>query len=129
MDADEIGMIVALATDRRHKLREMYGWDLLEPALVEAADMSAAIKLNQLIRHLQKDSNQVTAAALMVWLHTLRASMSLDLRSAGRELWGQLERGFPYALDAEDGFVAMGGNELNLGGYDQFPAGLTPIPR
>lgn len=128
MDSEELGLVVAISTDRRHKLYELFGWDLLDPILVDAGDIAAAMKLNQLIRQVQKDNNMVVAAALMVWLHTLRAATAPDLRAKGRLLWGQLQRGFPHVFDAEAGFVAMGGPELNLDGYERFPEGLSPTP-
>jgi hypothetical protein len=130
MDSYEIGMIVAVATDRRHKLGELYGWDMLDPLSVEKLDPYAAVKLSRIIKQVQSDGHTIVAAGLMVWIHTLRAGTSLDLRILGRRLWSQLSRGFPHAIDAElsldntrrDGII------LNMQGYDQFPIGLTPLP-
>ncbi|MGO6968220.1 hypothetical protein [Rhizobium leguminosarum] len=128
MDSSEIGFLLAVATDRRHALNKMYGWDLLEPSLVEAGDTTAALKLGQLIKALQRDNNLPISAALMVWLHTLRSANNLDLRSLGRDMWGELSRGFGSIYDAAQSFGESGGKVLDLADFQVFPAGLTPKP-
>lgn len=128
LDSHEISSIVALATDGRHKLEEMYGWDFLDPVLLEASDPYVTMKINQLIRQMQKQGDTVDAAALMVWLHTLRSATTLELRMLGRELWRQLERGFATCVDTAADMSEVIGTPLNTEGYNQFPAGLTPDP-
>ncbi|NTI22280.1 hypothetical protein G6M87_10470 [Rhizobium rhizogenes] len=128
MDGSEIGLVVAIGTDRRHKLKEVLGWDMLEPALLERSEPFAAMQLNKLIRQMQVDKKPLVAAGLLIWIHTLRAANSLDLRQQGREMWRQLERGFPHAYASAEGFYDLGGPELNLDNYQIFPSGLTPDP-
>jgi hypothetical protein len=128
IDGGEIGMVLAIATDKRHRLSEILGWNLLEPILVQISDITAAMTVNKLIREAQKAGDPVSASGLMVWLHTLRAANTLELRQLGRDMWGQLERGFPHCEDGQAGMLAVAGQYLNIDGYDQFPSGLSPKP-
>jgi hypothetical protein len=36
----------------------------------------------------------------MVWLHTLRCLTTPELRDLGRQMWQELERGFPHTPEA-----------------------------
>lgn len=128
IDGGELGMVVALATDRRHAFRDAYGIDLSYPSLALGMDRNIAITLGGLIRDSQKQKNYPMAAAFMVWIHTIRACTAIDLRGAGRGMWRQLERGFPYAVDARWNYFDVTGDLLNIEGFDQFPEGLTPDP-
>lgn len=51
------------------------------------------LKIAQQIKSFQRDKNTAAAAALMVWLHSLRSSTIPEIRFLGREMWAQLERG------------------------------------
>ena len=76
----------------------------------------------------KKKNNPIAASALMVWAHTARAGIRLELRSLGRELWRELSRGFPHVDEAAASFKALSGRSLNIEGAKQFPKGLTPEP-
>lgn len=126
IDGEEIGMVLAVATEKRHTLANLLGWNLLDPVAVELTDISAAMTLNRLIRDAQKAGDPVSASGLMVWLHTLRAANTLELRQLGRDMWGQLERGFPHCENGQAGMLRLGGPYLDIEGFDEFPCGLTP---
>lgn len=127
MDGEELGLVVALATDRRHIL-EADGHLVSDPTIYVAANPDFTFQLSRATIQHQKQGNLVLAAALMVWIHTLRAGTRLELRQYGRDMWRELQRGFPYveqaALDAEHLF----GKRLNVEGFNEFPKGLTPDP-
>lgn len=129
LDGAEVGMIVALATRQRHILAVEYGWFLLDPFVTLQRDPGAAITLNALIRAAQRRGQEPLAAGMMVWLHSLRAMQSPELRQGGRDLWRQLQRGFPYCDQAQDEFYAVSGEVMNLHDHDQIPIGLTPDPK
>lgn len=128
LDGSEIGLIVANATDRRHKLEAEFGWPLMQPSLTMTREPNATVQIGALIRMAQDTRDFISATALMVWLHTLRASVNPDLRQGGRDLWRQLERGFPHCINAMDGYKALTGVSLDVLDYQLFPAGFTPDP-
>lgn len=64
----------------------------------------------------------------MVWLHTFRSAARLELRSLGREMWKELERGFPYIEESAMLFWELTGRKLDIDGATSFPIGLTPDP-
>lgn len=127
MDAEEIALTVAIATDIRHKLLES-GLNVMEPAIAITADPSAIFRITTTIKSLQKSQNMMEAAGLMVWAHTLRGADSLEVRGMTRRMWGELSRGFPYVVDAYSNFYSMTDSLLNINGYDEFPTGMTPTP-
>lgn len=127
MDGEEIGMLVAVATHMRHEL-ESEGHHLLDPIIYTSQNPKICALLNGLIGSLQKEGKTPDAAALMVWLHTSRAGQTAELRSLGRAIWGELQRGFIHASSAAKSFEALAGVRLNTSGFDSFPIGLTPVP-
>jgi len=127
MDGDELGMVVACATDCRNRIGDK-GFNLLEPALCRAKDPMIAFQLSSELNALQRAGNSLQVAGLMVWVHTLRATDRLELRSHGRNMWRELSRGFPHVEDGAIGARLMTGMRLDTRGSDQFPSGLTPDP-
>jgi len=90
---------VACATDWRHKLHDE-GCDLLDPSICLAKDPMITFRLSNAIGKLQRSGNPQLAAGLMVWVHTLRAMTRPELRTLGRAMWRELERGFPHVEEA-----------------------------
>ena len=126
-DGSELGMVVACATNWRHELGQD-GWDLLEPSLCLATDPMITFRLTKAIQKLQHDGRPELAVGLMVWVHTLRASTRLQLRSLGRDMWRELSRGFPHVDEAAVGTFRIMGTAFDTRNSDQFPSGLTPEP-
>jgi len=127
MDADEIGMVVALATDTRNRLEDV-GFLLGDPIGAFTVDPETPSVLNEMIRTLQAEGRLQEAAAVMVWLHTSRVGTRLELRPLAREMWRQLERGFPHAEEASMTLMRIFFRPIRLDGYDKFPKGLSPDP-
>ncbi|WP_434703123.1 hypothetical protein J3P85_19560 [Pseudomonas sp. Z1-12] len=127
MDADEIGMVVALATDARNRLEEA-GFILSDPIGAHTLKPETPAALHGMILNLQAEGRLQEAAAIMVWLHTARVGARLELRPLAREIWRQLERGFPHAQEASRSLMRTLFRSIRLDGFDQFPKGLSPDP-
>jgi hypothetical protein len=124
MTAQEVAGLVVFAAHWRNALEEGFGWDLDHPDFVAVQDIGAATRLNRMIRDVQKQE-PVMAAGLMVWLHSVRASQTPEVRSRGREMWAELERGMDYAYSAAVDLRALG-LQLNTKGLDRMPQNLLP---
>ena len=129
MDGSEVGSILATATHIRNQLIDQYDWDLQDPILLCFTKPNIAIEINQLIKAFQENDDTVSAAGMMVWLFTVRAAMSPDIRGLGRELWGQLERGFDHVEEARIQILSLGGKIIDIDGYEKFPIGMEPTPK
>lgn len=126
VDSSELGLPVALATAYRHLVRRNVGIDLLFPATALISEPTICTRLNREIQELQRQRQFAGLAAGMIWLHSLRAMQSLELRPHGRELWRQLSRGFPHVLNSADDHALLTGVLLEIEDYDQIPDGLGP---
>jgi hypothetical protein len=127
MDSQELGFVVAVATDIRHRL-ESEGHVLMDPISYVALEPQFPHFLSSTIVRLQKQGQPVDAAGMMIWAHTFRAANRLELRGLGREMWGELERGFPYIEESASGFMRLTGKWLDISGANSFPIGLSPKP-
>src|SRR5262245_26420894 len=101
MDAREIELLATLASKVRRSVMEIHGFYLTNPAAVLDADPFFPLALVRMVKDAQRKGLSSVAAALMVWLHTLRAMQALELRPLGREVWAQLRRGNSRGQDAE----------------------------
>jgi hypothetical protein len=129
MDSDEIAGIVVMAAQFREQFIATDGIDLIEPALALHLKPNLALEIGSIIRDLQRVNAKSYAAGVMVWLHSVRAQTSLEVRAVVRRIWGELERGFPYA-DTMAHQMAMRGAPIPASlQFDVFPAGLTPEPQ
>ena len=127
MDGSEIGVVVAVATHVRHQL-EAQGHNPTDPIAYTAINPEFALLLSRTAISLQKQQRLQDAAAFMVWLHTARAAIRLELRSLGRDLWRELARGFPHVEEGALSCHLLLGVRPNIEGADQFPQGFTPEP-
>jgi len=121
----EIGGVLALACHWRGKLEKHFGWNLDCPDLVIVSDTAGAMKVRQMIREAQ-EKEPTMAAGLMVWLHTLRATQTPEVRPKAREMWAQLERGLPYVEEAAETLQIVTGYALQTQGADRIPQNLRP---
>jgi hypothetical protein len=124
--AQEVGMIVLGANHWRNVLESKFGWNLDHPDIVAMRDIGAAVTLNGMIRDVQK-VNPAMAPGLMVWLHSVRASQTPEIRALGREMWSQLARGIPHVEETAHGLVAHLGVRLDPNGYDRMPENLGTL--
>ncbi len=128
MDGDELGLLVAGATHARHVL-EGLGHDVMNPIEYVVKNPGFPLTVTQTIQDYQKAGRPQEAASLMVWAHTLRGAVRLELRGLAREMWGELERGFDHVESATVVFANMGGIVFRTHGARSFPVGFTPEPK
>ena len=125
--ASEVGSIVAVANHCRNHLEKIYGWNLDYPNLVAQADFVAAVTLRRMIGELQ-EQNSVLVPGLMVWLHSIRASQTAEIRVRGRAMWAQLSRGIPHAVQAASEMSSLTGVIIDVVGVGRVPLNLGPNP-
>jgi hypothetical protein len=126
VNGDEVGTLLAVATHIRHGLELRLGVDLLDPILTHTAKPDLIFELHRIVKHCQSTGQQSDAAGVMVWLFTLRCGAALELRQRGRELWKELQRGYPHVKEAADSLGALSGKTINIDGFDRVPIGLEP---
>jgi hypothetical protein len=128
LDSSEVAGILVMAMHFRNTLLGNGGPDLLFPFVAIKNDPMIAIKLNKQLQELQNENLFSVASGAIVWLFTIRAAFEPELRDLGRQLWTQLERGFPSANDAVIGFHELTGVTLDVIDIGCFPDGFTPVP-
>jgi hypothetical protein len=128
MDGSEIGLVVALATDFRNEM-EAAGCPLSDPIVYASLDPGFTFGLSKQVVRLQKAGCFQDAAALMVWVHTMRAASRLELRQLGRELWTELARGFPHVVDGARIVKKFQSRSVDVRNADAFPKGFSPVPQ
>jgi|APLak6261699311_1056244.scaffolds.fasta_scaffold00349_7 hypothetical protein len=128
MDSDEIGLLVAVSAHIKNSYAQD-GHYINDPIIYTAQNPLAAVEFGKLIRFMQKQKRPEYAAGVMVWLHTMRAGINLNLRSRARVMWGELERGFKSAPLHVWTINAPDGSRLNIKNYDTFPIGFDPEPK
>lgn len=99
----EIATLVAVAAIFRMRLRESGHLpdDVLRvTAIDEYERVMVQQRISRLVRSCQWRNEYIDAAGAMIWLHTLRSLSIPELRSLGRQMWQQLERGFQDAPEA-----------------------------
>lgn len=131
-DADELTPIVALSAGVRNLALKEDGIDFYFPYVVVNLHPAITIHIAREIRMWQKEGLLAMAAASMVWLHTFRAAMHLELRPLAREMWRELSRAFPYVED----FAALTNSRqanreglIDITGYQTIPDGFQPAGR
>lgn len=127
LDGAELGHIVALATDIRHRL-ELEGHIIIDPIVYLITNPEFTVTLIHVYQELQKHNKMQEASGVMVWIHTFRAAANLELRGLGRSIWRELERGFPHIDSSADGYYMLTNIKLDIEGANSFPKGLTPEP-
>ncbi len=127
MARPELGMLVAAATDIKNGMRE-HGYNLDDPFMLTATDPGITYEFSSRCVRLQREDRLAEVAALMVWVHTLRAASRPELRGLGRSMWAELGRGFPFVEIAAEDIHAMFGKWPEVTGADIYPIGLEPEP-
>jgi hypothetical protein len=129
LDASEVGSIVAVAMHYRNILLRDTKLDLLFPFVAITTDPMIGMKINNSIQELQSEKLFSMASSAMVWLFTIRAAQAPELRMLGRQLWGELHRGFTSVPDSAAALEEFSGVILDTTDAGCFPDGLTPAPR
>jgi hypothetical protein len=103
MSGPELGMVVAVAATIRIELRQqnLFPDEALGVGMPLPESQQAALQANlsRMVFDLQKQNAPTTAGA-MVWLHSLRAFRYPEVRLLGRQMWGELQRGFSHLSEA-----------------------------
>jgi hypothetical protein len=126
MDDAEIGLVMALAADVRNAM------PVLKEALLDLHALTGPhcamlpFQMSQKVQELQRQQRYSDAAAWMVWVHTARAAQDQQLRYLVKQMWRELERGFPYVKDCASAFEAAGNGALVITRGTEFPVGLNP---
>jgi len=134
-DGRDIAVSLIVATAYRNNVLNINDIDLLNPAVEFQKNSMIVLNFGRAIRQKQRLEEYEIAAALMVWLHTIRSVTHPTLRSLGRELWSQLSRGMIHVPGIMDeGLIPAFLQQkyptliLDVKGYEQYPIGLTPYP-
>lgn len=119
-------MLLAVATHIRHGLEERLGVDLLDPILTVNSSPDLIFELHRIVKHCQSANQQSDAAGVMVWLFRLPCGAAMELRQRGRNLWKELQRGYPHVAEAADSLRVLTGKTIRIKGFDRVPIGLEP---
>ncbi len=128
---EEIGMLLAIATIIRLNLFQSgrLSESVLNFETSESEHVEAQVFVSSLVKEFQGSKQPSDAAGAMIWLHSLRSQGYPELRIKGRELWGELIRGFPYVKDALDEIANLTGKDFPEAAYNEYeyiPAGIEP---
>jgi hypothetical protein len=101
MSDEEVGRVVAFAAIARVALRKS---GVLPDELLQITSAkkraNAQLAVAQVVRGYRAERRFAEATGVMVWLHTLRALSTPEVRNLGRDMWRQLQRGPLQALIA-----------------------------
>jgi hypothetical protein len=135
MSNDELGTVAAMAAVVRMSLHQQGALpdEALGIGMPLSESQEAVVRRNivQTALAMQRQKHAMAAGAL-VWVHTLRAYHFPEVRLFGRQMWGELQRGFPHALAALSFMEEMTHQPPPLGTplASQFtPIGLEPFER
>jgi hypothetical protein len=128
LDGSELGLPVAFAAHFRNKY-SLTGRNFNKPAEIAHFDPDFVVRMIDEVHRLQASGLQYMAPGIMIWVHSFRAAHDLELRPLGRQMWGELARGFPFVEQAAIEVAPLTGFELDIAGYREFPEGLSPTPR
>ena len=105
--SQEIATIIVIANIVRLNLMKSgtipsaaLDFNICRDADIELKCDMCSVALVKIIKQFQKMGQLSDATGTMVWLHSVRSLNVPEIRAKGREMWGQLERGFPYVDDA-----------------------------
>jgi hypothetical protein len=121
------GFIVVLATVTRLQMQEN---DILPSNLFEGPAgvknnnsyerANVALKLSQIVEHLQRENRIQDAAAVMIWAHSVRGLVTPEMVPLVKEMWAELSKGFVYIDDGIATFEALKGDSLTIADSNQF---------
>lgn len=131
MNTDEIAMLVAVSTIVRLNMEDqrLFPSANFPDLFKKSIDLELQKTLNKLAKSLKKSKKKMDAAAVMVWLHSVRALNMPEVRDLGIEMWALLQSGFPRvpnALKELDKVVTKKIPDRVRGEYRFVPFGLEP---
>ncbi len=106
MSDEDLGALVAIATVLRVNFESH---DVIPEDVFTADEMPSVerlgayqMRINKLVRQFDRMRQPDDAAGAIVWSYSLRALNVPGLRDLGRDMWGELRRGFPQVEAALD---------------------------
>ena len=99
MSDEEVGRAVAFTAMARVALRKSGALpdELLQIGFAKKQAI-AQLAVAQVVRRYQAERRFAEATGVTVWLHSLRALRTTEIRHLGREMWRQLQRGQLHTL-------------------------------
>ena len=113
MDADELGLVVAMTADVKNQFAK-HGIYLTKPLELHAMNPNFVVEMVEQVKALQKAGQSELCSGFIVWITSLRAGNDFKLRNVARQVWGQLERGFPHVDRAVVDAQLFLPNDLNI---------------
>jgi hypothetical protein len=126
MKDEEVALVVVAATQVRHKISQIYAWDVLDPQTVLMQNRLAHVELANNVREMQKCRHKMAAVGFRVWLYTIESVRVYHLWYLGRPIWNNLIRGFPYVPDVVDTLGGVPGAMDDVEGYQSIPLIFGP---
>jgi hypothetical protein len=106
--AQKIGTLLVVAASVRIALRQSGVLpDELVRVTADPQQAAAQLAVAQLVRRYQSKDRFEEAAGAMVWLHTMRALSTPELRLLGRQMWRELARGHNHISASLEGMGLM----------------------
>lgn len=126
MPDEDVGGLMAGATDLRHRLEEK-GHNPLNSIEYVRENLWYTYELSSRIEELQAEGNGLEAAIWMVWCQTARAAVHPTLLPLARAMWIELARGIPYVETASERLEKESGILLDIDGFDRYPTAMGPV--
>ena len=125
-DGEELALLVALAAHVRNTAPPLLQDQLHAPLIAVANDPSLPLQITRAIRSMQRQGQFAEASGWMIWALTMRAALRPELRFLGKQIWLELERGFPMVREATmDHWQLTGVRLIDLDACE-FPEGFNP---
>ncbi len=125
-DDEEVGLALVLTSNYAQKYLKDTGIDLYEPAVAVQLNPYITFEFSTKIEKYQSEGDNISAAPLLAWGHTLRAITNHQVRDLGREMWGELQRGLPYIDEKIEAVEIVFGEVADISRAKDIPVGLTP---
>lgn len=125
--SEELGMLLAFAFHIKNNMILNHGIDMMDPLLATTTNPGIQLNMNQFIKLSQKNDELQDAAAGMIWLHTIRAITTPEIRIHGRKMWKSLQRGMSHVNEQAAILEEMFGKKIFLNFKERkYPIGLEP---
>ena len=121
---EDVAEIYLLALTFRNIYKRSSGIDLFNPQEAIEKHKTIALEISSHIRDAQKSTLYVNAAALKMWLFTIRSVMHDQLRPVGVALWREIPRGFPYVRAAAERSYQKTGVRFDITDCGMVPLGF-----
>jgi hypothetical protein len=132
MSDEEVGRVVAFAAMARVALRKSGVLpDELLQIRPDKKQASAQHAVAQVVRRYQAERRFAEATGALVWLLSLRALSTTEVRHLGREMWRQLQRGQLQALTVLQDMRVPSPSNVTLECWripdDLYPSTVPPV--